>query len=220
MGRVVRRGRPCARAVSQGWAAPDPGGSVARGDPGVLRGFQQRDALADLPRRDRPGDLPPHLVEHLPDGQPPLRPGHRRGGRAGCHGLGARLPAAAGSRDGQLRPDVRIGWFNHIPFPPVELFAQLPWRRSVVEGLLGADFLGFQRTADAQNFLRVCHLLLGMATKADTVTLTPPGDDLCGTRTAKSSPRTSGAGRGSADEATPLARPRRLDAAAGGTWAG
>ena len=46
----------------------------------------------------------------------------------------------------ELRPDVRIGWFNHIPFPPVELFAQLPWRRAVLEGLLGADFLGFQRS--------------------------------------------------------------------------
>ena len=39
----------------------------------------------------------------------------------------------------ELRPDVRIGWFNHIPFPPVQLFAQLPWRRSVVEGLLGGS---------------------------------------------------------------------------------
>ena len=76
-----------------------------------------------------------------------------------------------------LRPDVRIGWFNHIPFPPVELFAQLPWRRALVEGLLGADFLGFQRTADAENFLRVCRRLLGMSTKGDTVTFTPPGDD-------------------------------------------
>ncbi|MDQ5841693.1 MAG: trehalose-6-phosphate synthase, partial [Chloroflexota bacterium] len=76
-----------------------------------------------------------------------------------------------------LRPDVRIGWFNHIPFPPVELFAQLPWRRALVEGLLGADFLGFQRTADAENFLRACRRLLGMATKGDTVTFTPPGDD-------------------------------------------
>ena len=28
----------------------------------------------------------------------------------------------------ELRPDVRIGWFDHIPFPPFELFAQLPWR--------------------------------------------------------------------------------------------
>ena len=76
-----------------------------------------------------------------------------------------------------IRPDVRIGWFNHIPFPPVELFAQLPWRRALVEGLLGADFLGFQRTADAENFLRVCRLLLGLSTKGDTVTFTPPGDD-------------------------------------------
>ena len=75
----------------------------------------------------------------------------------------------------ELRPDVRIGWFNHIPFPPVELFAQLPWRRALVEGLLGADFLGFQRTSDAENFLRACRRLLGMTTKADTVTFRPGG---------------------------------------------
>ena len=76
-----------------------------------------------------------------------------------------------------IRPDLRIGWFNHIPFPPVELFAQLPWRRALVEGLLGADFLGFQRTADAENFLWACRRLLGMSTKGDTVTFTPPGGD-------------------------------------------
>ena len=75
-----------------------------------------------------------------------------------------------------LRADVRIGWFDHIPFPPVELFAQLPWRRALVEGLLGADFLGFQRTADAENFLRACGRLLGLATRGDTVTFVPPGD--------------------------------------------
>ena len=73
-----------------------------------------------------------------------------------------------------LRPDLRIGWFNHIPFPPVELFAQLPWRRSILQGLLGADFLGFQRTADADNFLRVCGRLLGHTTRDDTVTVTSP----------------------------------------------
>ncbi len=70
----------------------------------------------------------------------------------------------------ELRPDVRIGWFNHIPFPPVELFAQLPWRRALVEGLLGADYLGFQRVADAHNFLRACRQLLALPTKGDTVT--------------------------------------------------
>ena len=75
-----------------------------------------------------------------------------------------------------IRPDLRIGWFNHIPFPPVELFAQLPWRGALIEGLLGADFLGFQRTADAENFLRACRRLLGVSTRGHTVTFTSPGD--------------------------------------------
>ena len=52
------------------------------------------------------------------------------------------------------RPDLRIGFFLHIPFPPVELFAQLPWRRTVVEGLLGADVVGFQTVGSAENFRR------------------------------------------------------------------
>jgi trehalose 6-phosphate synthase len=69
----------------------------------------------------------------------------------------------------EQRPDLRIGWFNHIPFPPVELFAQIPWRRSILEGLLGADFVGFQRVADAQNFVRACRRLLQVTTKKDTV---------------------------------------------------
>ena len=53
------------------------------------------------------------------------------------------------------RPDVRIGFFLHIPFPPEELFARLPWRREVLEGMLGADVIGFQTLRDARNFARV-----------------------------------------------------------------
>ena len=52
----------------------------------------------------------------------------------------------------ERRPDLRIGFFLHIPFPPVELFLQLPWRREVVEGLLGADLVGFHTAAGARNF--------------------------------------------------------------------
>jgi trehalose 6-phosphate synthase len=55
----------------------------------------------------------------------------------------------------QMRPDVRIGFFLHIPFPPVELFAQLPWRQRILEGLLGADVVGFQSRNGAQNFMRL-----------------------------------------------------------------
>jgi trehalose 6-phosphate synthase len=55
----------------------------------------------------------------------------------------------------ELRPDLRIGFFLHIPFPPEELFGQLPWRRHILEGLLGADVVGFQTQNGAQNFLRL-----------------------------------------------------------------
>ena len=70
-----------------------------------------------------------------------------------------------------LRPDVRIGFFNHIPFPPVEIFTQLPWRRQVVEGLLGADLVGFQRAGDAANFMRAVRRLTQLTTKGNTVTV-------------------------------------------------
>jgi alpha,alpha-trehalose-phosphate synthase [UDP-forming] len=55
----------------------------------------------------------------------------------------------------ELRPDARIGFFLHIPFPPQELFAQLPWRREILEGLLGSDVIGFQTEIGAQNFRQV-----------------------------------------------------------------
>jgi alpha,alpha-trehalose-phosphate synthase [UDP-forming] len=69
----------------------------------------------------------------------------------------------------EQRGDVRIGFFNHIPFPGYEIFAQLPWRRQVVEGLLGADLLGFQRRADAANFLRACRRAAGLVTRGSAV---------------------------------------------------
>ncbi|MHB1088788.1 MAG: alpha,alpha-trehalose-phosphate synthase (UDP-forming) [Acidimicrobiales bacterium] len=59
----------------------------------------------------------------------------------------------------RLRPDVRIGFFLHIPFPSAELFMQLPWRRQILEGLLGADLIGFQVHSDATNFARIARRL-------------------------------------------------------------
>ncbi len=61
----------------------------------------------------------------------------------------------------ELRPDLRIGWFDHIPFPPRELFIRLPWRRTVAEGLLGADLVGFQTPDDAANFARAARAVTG-----------------------------------------------------------
>jgi trehalose 6-phosphate synthase len=55
----------------------------------------------------------------------------------------------------ELKPDLRIGFFMHVPFPPEELFAWLPWRTDILRGLLGADLVGFQTQAAMQNFSRL-----------------------------------------------------------------
>ncbi|MFW0794087.1 trehalose-6-phosphate synthase [Gordonia sp. CPCC 205515] len=68
-----------------------------------------------------------------------------------------------------LRPDLKIGFFLHIPFPPVELFMQNPWRTEIVEGLLGADLIGFHLPGGAQNFLYLARRLAGQATSKGTV---------------------------------------------------
>jgi trehalose 6-phosphate synthase len=67
------------------------------------------------------------------------------------------------------RPDLRIGFFNHIPFPGYEIYSRLPWRRQVVEGLLGADLIGFQRGDDAGNFLSACRKLTGVTTRGSVI---------------------------------------------------
>ena len=69
----------------------------------------------------------------------------------------------------QLRPDLTIGFFLHIPFPPYELFTQLPWRNAVVEGLLGADLIGFQMPAAATNFVQLAKRLHELPTKGGTI---------------------------------------------------
>ena len=68
-----------------------------------------------------------------------------------------------------LRPDLTIGFFLHIPFPPVELFMQMPWRTEIVEGLLGADLVGFHLAGGAQNFLVLARRLLGANTSRATI---------------------------------------------------
>lgn len=70
-----------------------------------------------------------------------------------------------------LRPDLRIGFYLHIPFPPAELFQQLPWRRQILEGLLGADLVGFQLPGGAQNFVRLVRQRVGHKTHRDQVFL-------------------------------------------------
>ncbi len=78
-----------------------------------------------------------------------------------------------------LRPDVSIGFFNHIPFPPWEIFSQLPWRREILTGALGADLVGFQRPADAANFRRAARIERGWSTTGMDIRV--PADPALGT---------------------------------------
>ncbi|MGM0365419.1 MAG: alpha,alpha-trehalose-phosphate synthase (UDP-forming) [Actinomycetota bacterium] len=53
-------------------------------------------------------------------------------------------------------PHAKILFFLHIPFPCNEIFRVLPWDKQILEGLLGADVVGFQTSRDTMNFLYNC----------------------------------------------------------------
>lgn len=51
------------------------------------------------------------------------------------------------------RPAARLAFFLHTPFPSPDIYAKLPWRVEILEGLLGHDLVGFQTIRDLRNFL-------------------------------------------------------------------
>jgi trehalose 6-phosphate synthase len=53
----------------------------------------------------------------------------------------------------EKRPDARVAIFWHIPWPNPEAFGICPWQRELVDGLLGADLIGFQIQSHCNNFL-------------------------------------------------------------------
>lgn len=60
-------------------------------------------------------------------------------------------------------PDATIGFFLHIPFPSFEVLRLLPrtWRKNIVEGMLGADLIGFHTHDYAQYFIRSVKRITG-----------------------------------------------------------
>ncbi|NBC83036.1 MAG: bifunctional alpha,alpha-trehalose-phosphate synthase (UDP-forming)/trehalose-phosphatase [Bacteroidetes bacterium] len=61
----------------------------------------------------------------------------------------------------EKRPDLIIGFFLHIPFPSYEVFRILPWRDEIIEGLLGADLIGFHTYDYERHFLSAVRRLRG-----------------------------------------------------------
>lgn len=54
-----------------------------------------------------------------------------------------------------MRPDVRIAFFHHTPFPSADIFNMLPWRKEIVNSLLACDDIGFHIPRYASNFVSV-----------------------------------------------------------------
>jgi len=69
----------------------------------------------------------------------------------------------------ERRPDARIGFFLHIPFPAPEVFRILPWRRELLMGVLGADLVGFHTVSYARHFAAAVRAQCGLDAAHDRV---------------------------------------------------
>jgi len=67
----------------------------------------------------------------------------------------------------EARPDARVAIFWHIPWPNPEVFGICPWQRELVEGLLGADLIGFHIQTHCNNFLETVDRALEALTEWD-----------------------------------------------------
>lgn len=63
-------------------------------------------------------------------------------------------------------PEATIAYFQHIPFPSQELFRLIPWRRELLQGMLGADLLGFHTFDDVRHFISSATRILGVHSHA------------------------------------------------------
>jgi trehalose 6-phosphate synthase/phosphatase len=67
----------------------------------------------------------------------------------------------------QQFPNNKIGFFFHIPFPSFELFRMLPvkWRKALIDGILGADVVGFHTNDYVEYFLKATRMVAGYGNK-------------------------------------------------------
>ncbi len=61
----------------------------------------------------------------------------------------------------EAHPEVSMGFFLHIPFPSYEVFRILPWREEILEGVLGADLIGFHTFGYMRHFLSAVYRISG-----------------------------------------------------------
>jgi trehalose 6-phosphate synthase len=136
-------------------ARPASGCDVRRRSPRPLRGLLQPDALAAVSRPAAGTGHRPGLVAGARSRQPAVRSGRRIVGSRRSRLLGAGLPPHAGPRHASRPATDRIHRvLPPHPLPPTGTVARLPWRDRILEGLLGADSLGFHTEWYRENFVR------------------------------------------------------------------
>jgi alpha,alpha-trehalose-phosphate synthase [UDP-forming] len=69
----------------------------------------------------------------------------------------------------ERRPAARIAYFWHIPFPSTEVFRTLPWRKSLLQGLLACDLIGFHIPEYVENFKETTAEVLGARIEGDVI---------------------------------------------------
>lgn len=69
----------------------------------------------------------------------------------------------------ESNPELSIGFFLHIPFPGFEIFRTCPWREELLEGILGADLIGFHTYDYVQNFLHSVKRIAGYPVKFNEI---------------------------------------------------
>ena len=75
----------------------------------------------------------------------------------------------------EVRPDARVAIFWHIPWPNAEVFGICPWQRELIEGLLGADLIGFHIQSHCNNFLETVDRALEALTEWDRFAVSRQG---------------------------------------------
>lgn len=66
-------------------------------------------------------------------------------------------------------PDATIGFFQHIPFPSYEIIRMIPWREEILEGMCGADLIGFHTYDDMRHFLSAVSRIIGLSSESGTI---------------------------------------------------
>jgi trehalose 6-phosphate synthase/phosphatase len=69
------------------------------------------------------------------------------------------------------QPESTVGFFLHIPFPSFEMFRLIPWRAELIEGILGADLIGFHTFDDASHFISAATRLLPVNASSNVITV-------------------------------------------------